>query len=524
MKMDEGKAGLGSDPIPGLSAVGESVRYSSEFEALEAQIRLLDRQGPAAVDWGEVESRSADILRNRSKDILAAIYHAYACWRRDSFAGLAAGLTVLDELCASYWEDALPPKTRMRARIIAFEWLDEHLAADLGARQDNRAPPEAVCQAHEAFRHLLDSLAAVGGLDRIFGKTSSPLRTLDEQARSQLQRVSQEDRSADGAMAAHATEASLRDAASGADGVPLARVSDPDRAIEILRAAMSDVGLTRLAADPFDVRAYALLGEATWLSVPALPVADGGRTGLTAPAHEQVQGLTALRADDPRRCLMELERFCSGPGLFWLDGQRLIAELLARAGDAAQPALRCHAGRVGLALRRLDGLETLAFSDGQPFADAATRAWLGGLSAGDGEANAVEGPPPWETAFEEASALVAAGRVEDGFKRLRPPASSSKGRECACWLVAQLRLSIHAGEIVAAQGLARHLAGLVRDHRLDCWEPDLAADILEMACRCHPAVDIGNPERSAMVDGWMTRLAGLDLSKARAVLSNPSIR
>ncbi|MGK9237208.1 type VI secretion system protein TssA [Inquilinus limosus] len=530
MMMDDGMVALGSEPVPGPSAVGENVRYSPEFEALEEQIRLLDRAGAAAVDWAAVARRSADILRGRSKDVLVAVYHAYASWRQDGFPGLAAGLGVLDDLCTAYWEDAFPPKARLRARTIAFEWLDEHLAADLAARpNDTAAAPEAICQADEAFRHLLDSLEHVAGLDRVFGKTASPLHVLGEQARSQLQRAFEERRreaDGDAAMDVAEAEASLPAASSSAEERQLpfpTQEADPNRAIDSLRMTMRDIGLARLAADPFDPRAYALLGEATWLSVPALPVEEGGRTGLTAPRPEQVQELTALRANDPRRCLIEVERYCSGPGLFWLDGQRLIAELLAHAGEAARPASQCHAGAVGLALRRLDGLEALTFSDGRPFADAATRAWLASLGTGGGD-GAVEGPPAWETAFGEASALIAAGRVEEGFRRLRPPISPPEGRECARWLVAQLRLSIHVGEIVVAQGLARHLVSLVHDHRLERWEPDLAAEVLELACRCHPATDARSPERSQMVEGWMTRLAWLDLSKARAVLSSASVR
>ena len=118
---------LATAPIPGAAACGESIRYDEGFGRLEAEIGKLENPAGGEVDWRVVEEGTADLLANRSKDVLLAAWLTRALWQREGFAGLAAGLGMLRELLATFWGEQLHPQ-RIRPRRAALEWLGEKLA------------------------------------------------------------------------------------------------------------------------------------------------------------------------------------------------------------------------------------------------------------------------------------------------------------------------------------------------------------------------------------------------------------
>ena len=89
-------ADLVRQPISIDSFAGDEVRYSSEFEALEAELekaQSLHASGP--VDWLKIQENSEHILRHSSKDLRVAAWLTWALHLRESFAGLHAGLGLL---------------------------------------------------------------------------------------------------------------------------------------------------------------------------------------------------------------------------------------------------------------------------------------------------------------------------------------------------------------------------------------------------------------------------------------------
>lgn len=104
------------------SFVGSDMRYSSEFEVLEAELgKAHSIHGAGLPDWQKISEISECILREHSKDLRVAAWLAWALYQRDSFAGLLAGLGVLRELCEHHWAQVYPVK--LRTRIAAFGWL-----------------------------------------------------------------------------------------------------------------------------------------------------------------------------------------------------------------------------------------------------------------------------------------------------------------------------------------------------------------------------------------------------------------
>ena len=68
---------LGKDPIAPDQPTGSDVRYSPEFEALQAEMDKLSLpRAIGTLDWEKVADQAAEILARKSKDLLVASYLA----------------------------------------------------------------------------------------------------------------------------------------------------------------------------------------------------------------------------------------------------------------------------------------------------------------------------------------------------------------------------------------------------------------------------------------------------------------
>jgi len=124
---------LATEPIPGDNPTGESARYDEAFGVLEAEVAKLENPAGGEVDWRAVRDGTATLLGSRSKDALLAAWHARALWHTEGFPGLAAGLGMVREMLATFWDNLHPQ--RIRPRRAALEWLSEKLSATLDAGQ-----------------------------------------------------------------------------------------------------------------------------------------------------------------------------------------------------------------------------------------------------------------------------------------------------------------------------------------------------------------------------------------------------
>src|SRR3546814_10628217 len=73
------------------------------------------------IDWQKVREGSEVLLASLSKDLRAAAWLTWSLFQRESFAGLQAGLSLLQYLCSNHWDELHPRKPRTRA--AAINWL-----------------------------------------------------------------------------------------------------------------------------------------------------------------------------------------------------------------------------------------------------------------------------------------------------------------------------------------------------------------------------------------------------------------
>lgn len=125
------------DPIAGDNPGGIDVSFSAPFDAIR-DARRQDDASLAQGDW-ETERKSAqwpqvktlceDILAGQSKDMQVAAWYTEAMARQDGFAGLTAGLQVLDSVLHDFWEFCYPAydPDDLDERAGKIEWLNNQL-------------------------------------------------------------------------------------------------------------------------------------------------------------------------------------------------------------------------------------------------------------------------------------------------------------------------------------------------------------------------------------------------------------
>ena len=159
---------LAASPVSESRPAGADAKYEPEYEALTAEIAKLSSVSQSApISWQDVADNGAAILAQKSKDISVAAYTAVALAHIDGARGFLDGVNLLRGICENFWEDAFPPKAKMRRRLNAYEWWHERALEQL--RKENQQPipaelsaemTEAVNGKHELFgeKRLLETL------------------------------------------------------------------------------------------------------------------------------------------------------------------------------------------------------------------------------------------------------------------------------------------------------------------------------------------------------------------------------
>jgi type VI secretion system protein ImpA len=120
-------------PIDARSPCGEDMSFSKEFDQI-AEMRRFDDpsldQGAWVTslkhaDWPGAARQCTDLLRTRTKDLRLALWLTEARSMSDGHRGLADGLKLCAELCASHWPDLYPRPDGgdMEERIGNIAWL-----------------------------------------------------------------------------------------------------------------------------------------------------------------------------------------------------------------------------------------------------------------------------------------------------------------------------------------------------------------------------------------------------------------
>ncbi|OMW61946.1 type VI secretion system protein TssA [Burkholderia pseudomallei] len=581
----EALAVLGRTDIDSAMPAGADVRADARFDALHAELAKLASPGASGqVDWRAATHLAAELLRERGKDLLVGCYLAGALLQTGGAAGLRCGLEIVGDLVERHWDAMSPPVSRMRARRGALQWLVDRVDAmhDAGAAACGGAcSAELVAQLRAAARRI-DALLAERDDD---APTMRAVHAFAERLPVEVVEVvevADEADVADVAETAETAETAEADA-HGSTGGPAADIAiaaaeqaliDPagraapsagtdtnanadaarqparldeaagrERALADALAQLHCVATAFAQADWADARGFRLRRVACWSSVCALPETDAenGRTRIAAPSASIVGAAKSIDGDGEPVAAVRFAEAHAQAFPLWLDLQRIAARALARAGGDGADARREVETAVRALLARLPGLDALTFADGTPFADDATRAWLGELGAPVVAADAVSPsslPLSPRPSPPERSSPMAGEPARAPGDACGASADDAVDRACAFAASGQLDLALHAIQhaidraTTAEQRLrarvrlcelardhwphevpeafARGVIEPIRRHDLLAWNPELALDGLSAAY----ALLIRRDRESAHARTVLDEIASVDAARA----------
>lgn len=473
---------LGKNPIDPDHPTGSDVRYEPEFESLQAEIDKLSSPSAAGgIDWKKVVKLSSEILARKSKDLLVTTYLAVAQIHTNQLDGLAIGLRIYHDLLEEFWEDFYPPKKRMRGRLAAIEWWLEKSEAALQLLKPKSLPPEKIEELKEDLRHI----------DKILREhwTEAPLlrpveRFLDSipvlsEKKPEPEAPPSEEKPARETLPRPEPEKPPSQAAPPAQE-EIASEKDAQRVLRFGLQKVRQAAAYLREHDIADPGIYRWARMVAWSVVNTLPPVTDGQTMIPPPSPQVQATFNELREKGNSEALLQLAERTLSQFIFWLDLNRFSAEALAALGDRYCEAHDVVCQETALLIHRLSGLEELAFSDGTPFADAATKQWLKGIGLGASAVMAesalvAQDEDRMAEAIRKAQALAKKRKLAEAVEMLQQQLRDSfSQRERLQWRLALSQLLLNAKRPRVA---LPHLEQILQDialYRLEEWDPELA--------------------------------------------------
>lgn len=511
------------EPIAGDAITGIDARYEPDYEAMRAEVGKLESARGEEIDWPAVQAHAATILRDKSKDALAASCFAFARMQTDGLGGLATGLAVVVGLFEMFPERRWPKRERGQGNAVG--WLAgqlEHALASVTPQPRDRPALLAV-----------DALLNAAGpvLREHLGEHAPSFRPCTEKVTRLLLSVPEPSEAPPPPPAAvsapppAATSPPPPAVAPAPMPTPVADVGSLEEVTKYLqetgRALVKAANVLRRAsvASP---PAYRLLRAGLYLHVDRLPPADaGGKTkvpALPAARNEQLalianSGNWAALVEESESALMQF-RFC-------LDLHRYTAQALVGLGHT--DALAAMQAELNGALQRMLEWPSLLAADGSPLADEATRTWLTQLAGADSNHGASPSGAPAEhdrhgtdpDALATAKKLMADGQGAAALKVAQASVdAATHPRHRFTRRLDLAELCLNAGQHRLARGVFASLDDELVQLGISAWEPTLATRCLQGLVISHRALTQKGAPSDPAAEVAFVRLCRLDPSAA----------
>ncbi|MGU4448878.1 type VI secretion system protein TssA [Escherichia coli] len=451
-------------PLPGQSSAGEDPGYDDDFQQIREEVNKL-----SGADTELICRLAEKLLTTTAKDIRVATYYCWAKLHCEGEQGLAEGLELLAGLLERFGPQLHPQ--RDRSRKAALEWL-------AGSRMTDSLSlyPEVV---------RIDAMRTTGALLLISqlienepDETRPELNALYGALESRLQKAG----GVDAVVPQNASTSETPSTASHSDAPVIGRIASGQ---DLLAQARTLTEYLREQPDGW-LPAHHLMKSLRHDTLRAIPAPDAqGRTRIEPPRADQRALLKRLYLQQNWAEMLEMadSTFSRGANHLWLDLQWYIHQALTKSGKETLANI-VAADLKGLLLR-LSGLETLAFSDGTPFADEVTLNWIqqsvldtvGGWGDDTPSAPLTSGNDDILALEPEAVALADSEGPDAalGWLQTRPGMTTDRQK----WLLRLLmgRIAEQYGKNELAVHLFAELGERAGELTLKNWEPELLFEV-----------------------------------------------
>ena len=456
-------------PLAAGSGAGDDPTYEDYFQLMREEINKL-----SGTDTDVLCRLAESILTRHARDIRVGTWYAFARLQRDGDTGLMDGIQLLTAMLEQAEQHCHPQ--RSTARLAALDWLNSEKVLDAFSRwpdvtrEETARTAAALCLLENAVEQLPEAerptfagllrtletrLAGSGGLD-------TPVATSGQD---------------------HAGESTHSTLASGAAVPETAAVKSEVELVRQLRVLSGWV----VEQPQGWLAAHRMMKAARWDLVTQLPALDAsGRTRLLPPKADYRAQLKRLYLQQSWTELVEQVdvMFTEGGNRFWLDLQWYLWQGLSRGGGPWEYWAEYILIDLRLLLKRLPGLETLAWNDGTPLADEVTLGWIAEKVNNDMPGFAEESTTLQGAQTDDIFALEAEAMEKGdndgpeaalGWLQSRPGMDSPRSR----WLLRLLmaRVAEQYGRNELALHLLGELIGSAPQLTLSDWEPGLLFDV-----------------------------------------------
>ncbi|RRW69720.1 type VI secretion system protein TssA [Pantoea dispersa] len=455
--------------LPTGNGAGDDPTYDDDFQLMREEINKL-----SGTDTDALCRLAETILTDHARDIRVVTWYAFARLQRDGDTGLTDGILLLAAMLSQSGGHCHPQ--RSTARLAALDWLNSEKVLDAFSRWPD-VTREETARTAAALCLLENALAQLPETER--PTFAGLLRTLET-------RLAGSGGLDTPVMTSRADEAGEDNSSLPSSGntVPVSSVVKSEvelvRQLRVLSGWVVDQPQGWLAA-------HRMMKAARWDLVTQLPALDAsGLTRLLPPKADYRAQLKRLYLQQSWTELVEQVdvMFTEGGNRFWLDLQWYLWQGLSRAGNPWEQWADYILSDLKLMLKRLPGLETLAWNDGSPLADEVTLNWI---------AEKVNDDMP---GFSDEPAMATAAQADDilALETEAMEKGDTEGPEAALvWLQSRpdmasprsrwlLRLLMaRVAEQYGRNEFALHLLGELTDSApqltLSEWEPGLLFDV-----------------------------------------------
>jgi len=453
-------------PLSNTCPTGEDPGYNDDFQRIREEVNKI-----SGIDTGLICTLAKKLLTATTKDIRIATYYCWARLHQDGETGFAEGLELLAGLLQCYGTQLHP--RRERSRKPALEWLAGSRVLDSLSLWPEVVRDDAL-RTTGALLCIRDSLEAES-------KASRPeLNALYSALESRLVKAGGVD-AAVPQNACNKVQPQTSMHTTEPDMPVLSRITSGQ---DLLTQARTLTGYLREQPNGW-LAAHRLMKSLRHDTLGAIPAPDAeGKTRIEPPRADQRAMLKRLYLQQSWLEILEQadSTFSRGANHLWLDLQWYIHQALMKSGQDVLADI-IAADLKGL-LRRLIGLESLAFNDGTPFADEVTLNWinrrvLDDMSGWRDEPVSVVGETDNDILALESDALERADT--DGLDatlhwlQTRPGIDSPKDR----WLLRLLmaRVAEQKGKNELALHLLGDLDSAAQSMTLTQWTPALLFEV-----------------------------------------------
>lgn len=451
-------------PVDGAQPVGEDPGYDDDFQLMREEVNKL-----SGADTEQVCTLAERLLTTTAKDIRVATYYCWARLHQDGEKGLADGLSLLAGLLERYGSQLYPQ--RDRSRRAALEWLASPRMLDSLSLY-----PEVVRE--DALHTVAALLAIQAALDNEPEETRPHLGGLFSALESRLMKSG----GVDAVVPQNVGENIAPQASSSGPAPAMGTISSGQ---DLLTQGRTLAVYLREQPGGW-LAAHHLMKSLRHDTLQTLPAMSGdGRTRIDPPKADQKALLKRLYLQQSWSEILEQadSQFSRGASHLWLDLQWYIHQALVKSGQQVLADI-VAADLKGL-LTRLTGLETLAFSDGTPFADEVTLRWIETevLAQGDDWDSTVAAPRQGNAdddilQLESEAVTLADGDGVDAalaWLQTRPGITTARQR----WLLRLLmgRIAEQYSKNELAIHLFTELGERAGEVSLNDWEPELLFEV-----------------------------------------------